>query len=73
VQAAAQSGRAAAAAATRVTAALARCLQFEPGMAKDWGAWVEEGRAEARRDALWLLGTVAVIAVLVLALVVVTA
>ena len=42
-------------------------------MGKDWGAWVEEGRAEARRDALWLMTTVAVIAVLVLALLVVTA
>jgi hypothetical protein len=42
-------------------------------MGKDWGAWVEEGRAEARRDALWLLTMVAVIAVLALAMVVLTA
>ena len=42
-------------------------------MTKDWGAWAAEGQAEARRDALWLLMTVAVIAALTLALVVVTA
>jgi hypothetical protein len=68
----AQSDRGAGAAGSRTALGLARPVQFPRAM-KDWGAWAEEGRAQARRDTLWLLGAVALIGVLVLALVVVTA